>query len=158
MRIQKNMYIWQIKAMFVPKTLNYTLIQTNRWRGGSKQTFHATGQRRCRDFLPRRRSKCIGITPGKLWNCSWYQRAWIWSDVMNIYKKLIIHSAIKWGTIWHERRSASLIDRRLLSRLEKRKKNMLCQIHNGAVFTRPWEWRQCIYLTPTSCERQPVWI
>lgn len=52
---------------------------------------------------------------------------------MNIYKKLIIHSAIKWGTIWHERRSASLIDWQLLTRLEKIQKNMLCQIHNAAV-------------------------
>lgn len=56
-------------------------------------------------LFPQKTSKSIGITPGKLWNCSWSQCLNI--DIMNIYSNWIIHSAIKWGTFWHERRPVS---------------------------------------------------
>lgn len=79
-------------------------------------------------LFPQKTSKSIGITPGKLWNCSWSQCLNI--DIMNIYSNLIIHSAIKWGTFWHERRPVSDGHLTTVILRLKRKKNI--PFSNGA--------------------------
>lgn len=79
-------------------------------------------------LFPQKTSKSIGITPGKLWNCSWSQCLNI--DIMNIYSNWIIHSAIKWGTFWHERRPVSDGHLTTVILRLKRKKNI--PFSNGA--------------------------
>lgn len=75
------------------------MTQTNGGGRGSHLIFRATGPRwPCFSIADKR----IGITPGKLWNCSWHLCDIRDIDPMNIYNIWIIHSAIKWGTSWRE--------------------------------------------------------
>lgn len=59
---------------------------------------------------------------------------------MNIHNNLIIHSAIKWGTFWHERRSASVkhltvILPKIISRKKHAFSNAAAQIHPSVGMT-----------------------